>query len=945
MADRDVRVRILSEYYDQGSKAAERATRRLAALQMAATNEDIAREARRAAAVVEANRKQAEAMTSMGRATMTASLVVAAGLGLSAKAAMDWESAWAGVTKTVDGSPEQMAALERELRGLARTLPATHEEIAGVAEAAGQLGVKRADVADFTRTMINMGETTNLSADEAATSIAQLANIMGVGADKADEMGSAIVALGNDGASTEADIVSMSLRIAGAGRTVGMSTDQVLAYASALSSVGIEAEAGGTAISRVMIQIGNDVDTGSARIERYAQVAGMSAEEFATAWRDDAATALAAFIGGLGKLQAQGGNTTTVLDELGFSEVRVSDALRRSALAGDLLTESLETGSIAWAENNALAAEAAKRYETAESRLATARNQINDAAIDIGGTFLPVLASAAEGVGSLAAGFQSLTPTQQEWVTNLGAAASGLGLVVGGAAVAIPKLKELQDTIVALRGGSSVAGKAIGGLASVLTGPWGLAIAAATIGLGVWMKAQGDAARMTQSLADTLDNQTGSLTDNSTAWIASELTKDQSFGINNTKSMADAAREMGISLELLTRAYEGQPDAIAAAKAAAQEWADEQRGSFDIMAGADAQMQRFTRNLDDQSQRLTDAGEIVKAKAAIDEAAGGSAEVAAAGAAELTGALTEQEQIAEDVTTALDDLAKALDDLNGPTLDSREAQRQWYDQLVEVNDALKENGATLDVTTDAGRRNQEALDGLARSGKDRAQALLEETGSIDEFNASLEASRQALHDNAVAFGMSDEAAWDYVDSVLAIPETATTQAILDDAQARSKVESLKRILATIPNVVITADMRTQGGYYANRADGGWAGPGAPQVAAANGLDRQSMIARGGANILWAEPETGWEAYISGKPSQRERNIGILGDVASRFGLYVGRLAGAGAAGAASGTGGAQINVSVTADAGLAAAYGYDVANKVTTRLRDTLAAHGLTIGG
>src|SRR5690606_28230406 len=92
-----------------------------------------------------------------------------AGLGMAAKAAINWESAWAGVRKTVEGTPQQLAALEEELRGLAATLPATHGEIAAVAEAAGQLGVATPNVAEFTRVMIDLGETTNLTADEAAT--------------------------------------------------------------------------------------------------------------------------------------------------------------------------------------------------------------------------------------------------------------------------------------------------------------------------------------------------------------------------------------------------------------------------------------------------------------------------------------------------------------------------------------------------------------------------------------------------------------------------------------------------------------------------------------------------------------------------------------------------------------------------------------------------------
>ena len=132
---------------------------------------------------------------------------------LVGKAAMDWESAWAGVTKTVSGTDAEMLTLEDDLRGLAKTLPATHQEIAATAEAAGQLGVERENVAAFTKTMVDLSETTNLSADEAATSIQQLMNVMQTAPEDVDNLGSALVALGNDGASTERDIIQIGQTI------------------------------------------------------------------------------------------------------------------------------------------------------------------------------------------------------------------------------------------------------------------------------------------------------------------------------------------------------------------------------------------------------------------------------------------------------------------------------------------------------------------------------------------------------------------------------------------------------------------------------------------------------------------------------------------------------------------------------------------------------------
>src|SRR5699024_11393965 len=93
-------------------------------------------------------------------------------------AAMDWESAWAGVRKTVDGTDEEMASLEQGLRDMAKTLPASHQEIAAVAEAAGQLGIATPNIECFTRTRIELGEASNLTAEEAATALARLLNVL-----------------------------------------------------------------------------------------------------------------------------------------------------------------------------------------------------------------------------------------------------------------------------------------------------------------------------------------------------------------------------------------------------------------------------------------------------------------------------------------------------------------------------------------------------------------------------------------------------------------------------------------------------------------------------------------------------------------------------------------------------------------------------------------------
>jgi TP901 family phage tail tape measure protein len=368
------------------------------------------------------------AQQTLARGARRLGLAMAAGLALATHAAIDWESQWAGVTKTVDGTTSQLNELQGELRDLARTMPQSHQEIAAVAEAAGQLGVAREDVSGVTKVMLELGETTNLTAEAAATDIAQIQNVMGTGADDVDNFGAALVALGNNGASTEQQILSMTQRIAAAGAQIGLTEQDILGIANAAASMGLEVEAGGTAISRVFNEISKATHTGGADLQLFSQVAGMSSQEFTKAFQDDPAAAFAAFTQGLDRINKSGGDVFSTLDALGLSDVRVSQALLSMAASGDYLTESLNLSKEAWSENSALANEFAKRMGTDAAQVQVAINNVRDAAIDFGAAMLPIVSEIASGVTTVAHAFGSLPGPIQGVITD----ATALTVLLGG---------------------------------------------------------------------------------------------------------------------------------------------------------------------------------------------------------------------------------------------------------------------------------------------------------------------------------------------------------------------------------------------------------------------------------------------------------------------------------------------------------------------------------
>lgn len=359
------------------------------------------------------------------------------GMTAAAESSIEFESAFTGVKKTVDGTPEQLAAISDEIKRMAAETGVSTTTIAAVAENAGQLGIATENIASFTRTMLDLGESTNLTADEAAVAIARLTNIMGSGEDATSRLGSSLVALGNNFATTESEILEMATRLASAGKLAGMSEAQILALATAMSSVGIEAEAGGTAMTQTLNAIDRAASSGGDTLETFARVAGMSAEEFTTAWRTDAAGALTAFIQGLSTLSAQGGSVTAILDELGLSGIRQSNMLRSLALASDMMTDALETSNSAWAENVALANEANAVYGNTEHRISAARESINNLGIAIGDAFGPQISGGADMVNDLAQALTDAAETAPGLVSALGSVTVG----ITGAAAAYVALK------------------------------------------------------------------------------------------------------------------------------------------------------------------------------------------------------------------------------------------------------------------------------------------------------------------------------------------------------------------------------------------------------------------------------------------------------------------------------------------------------------------------
>ncbi|WP_433415022.1 phage tail tape measure protein [Microtetraspora malaysiensis] len=759
---RDLRVNIDADPagFQRGMKSAEESARTFE---------------RELAKIEAAQRRQREQMHRVGVGFAIGGAAMAAGLGLATAAAISWESAWAGVAKTVDGSQSQMAALEGQLRELSKELPASHKEIAAVAEAAGQLGIKREAIASFTRTMVMLGTATNLSSDEAATALARISNIMGTAQEDIGRLGSALVELGNNGASTEQDIVEMALRIAGAGKQIGLTEGEVLGFANALSSVGIEAEAGGTAISRVFINIATAVDEGGDRLDEFARVAGMSSSQFTAAFQQDAGGAITSFISGLDRIKKSGGSVFSTLSNLGLGEIRVRDTLLRTSAAGDLVAQSLRMGNEAWKDNTALVEEASRRYETTASKLKIAWNQIDDFAITVGNTFLPVVGAAAEKTGAWIDVIGDMPAPLRIAGTALGTIAATASLVAGAFFMGAPKVAAFKESLDNLGPRAQKFHKGLSSIGSFLAGPWGVALGAAVVGLGLWIDHQAEAAERAREWGRALEQDAGALGANTRALAVHRLEQE---------GLLKVAEANKISLGQFTDAIMGnsaahaevtkQLDAIIAANKAKY---DSDQLSFEgYKAGVDGAIQ-LRGALRGQNEELTAALEAYRRQQAAQAGAAGAAQTHA----DAEKLLTQQMQAAD---TTADELRKSLDALVGGHIKADEATISYNQAIAEMSRALQKNGADFRLTSKAGQENTEKTIAAAKAAADRIVALKEEGRSSEYVARAAVQQRDGLIKAAMAAGISREEAKKLIAKYYEIPSEIITRIKADTAQAR-----------------------------------------------------------------------------------------------------------------------------------------------------------------
>ncbi|MHA1347771.1 MAG: phage tail tape measure protein, partial [Candidatus Heimdallarchaeaceae archaeon] len=319
-----------------------------------------------------------------------------------------------------------------------------------------------------------LGVATDLSGEEAATALTRILNVTGEGIETIDKFGSVIVALGNNFAATESEIVKVATEVSRSTAVFDVSSSQAAALATALRSVGVQAQIGGSAVGRAFRAIDQSIRDGGTSLQNLSTITGITGDQLKKTFEEDSTAVFQAFIEGLGEIENQGGSTTEALAAFGLKGDEILKVLPVLAKNSELLGDALSTAANELENTNALNTEAAKAFDTLLSRFQVFQNAVSNAAVNIGAELAPQISELLSQLTDLATTIAeadketlSLIATFLKWATIItGAIASATS-----AALAFLKLRQIVTPLVKVFGS---VGTAVSGLVKRFTGLIGL---------------------------------------------------------------------------------------------------------------------------------------------------------------------------------------------------------------------------------------------------------------------------------------------------------------------------------------------------------------------------------------------------------------------------------------------------------------------------------------
>ena len=263
-------------------------------------------------------------------------------------------------------------------------------------------------------------------------------------------------------------------RLAGSATVAGMGQKDIMAMSAAMASVGISAEAGGSAMSKILTKMNNAVKDGGEKLQGFAEVSGLSADEFTKTWEKDPYKAVQLFEQGLNKQNKSGENVNSTLKDLGITELRERDTVLRLANGNKQLADARTNADKGFKEGIALNKEAETKYKTLGNQMKIFMNNVRDLGISIGGALAPLIKFIMQGLTPMIQWLSKAPEPVRAFVGVIALIAAAIGPVI----VALGVMAASIGAVIANWTIISGVLAAIGGVFTAVSAPIWIAIGA-----------------------------------------------------------------------------------------------------------------------------------------------------------------------------------------------------------------------------------------------------------------------------------------------------------------------------------------------------------------------------------------------------------------------------------------------------------------------------------
>lgn len=827
-----------------------------------------------------------ESMNTVGAAGVAMGAALAAGIGVAVSKFAEFDQAMSFVAATGDDARGNMDALRQAAldAGAATVFSAT--ESANAIEEMAKAGVDAKDI---------LGGGLKGALDLAAAGGLGVADAAGIAATalktfklEGSDMSHVADLLAAGAGKAMGDVSDLSQALAQGGQAAaltGLSIEETTAALSAFASQGLLGSDAGTSLKTMLLNLNPTTKKAADLVEQYNLQAFDQQGNF---------IGLAAYAG---KLQAALGDMSAEQQSATLKTIFGTDAYRAAAVVLGEGEEGIRNWITAVDDQGYAAETAATRLDNLMGDWEAFTGALDTAFISMGEGANGPLRFLVQALTNMVDGFNALPDWAKQAALGVGILTAGVGLLGGGALIAIPKIAALKVAMIDLNLNGATARSGLSRFASFLGGPWGIAMAVATAAVVSFNAAIAEGQPKQEELLNSIATSSDSMESFKTAFsrggLESNLFGDYAEELKDLPGLLDKAADAQWRWADLSFSEQGALDSIKRYGDALAEL------SQTDLPAAQTEFKALAESFDltpESTRKLLDEMPALKS-ALLDQAT--AANIAEDSSEFLNLAMGESEQVTQTAADAYMEQADQVDDLNdqlmqlidsmnevnGVGQDSITSNIRYQETLAAVNDAIA-NGATgLDISTEAGRANMDMLVGLASDAQAAAGAQFELDGSTKGYTDRMRAGREALINSAIQMGATRSQAEALADKIYAIPTERQIKVLADTSQAHA---SLNGILGRLNEAVRThfnIPVSTVGvGTVlkpAGNAEGG-VYSGGVKAFAGGGVEPGIYPYTSGGLHKFAEEYD--EAYISMDPKRRARSYGVWVEAGDRFGF-------------------------------------------------------------